>query len=197
MPERHWSAMCNSMRTIPIATPQTLAGGTDGSGGADASWLLMRVPGPGGLILDNPISALSRWKILDNLRRSLVTPAQILLLFLAWLMLLQPRFWTIVVAEAVLALPVLSCIRAILNKSAELPLDKHLHYTGRAIVRYLAQAGLSLTFLPYEAYFSLDAVVRTGGRMLFTHKRCWNGTLRAAPGAVGRVIWWDSISRCG
>ncbi|MDQ1261352.1 MAG: cyclic beta,2-glucan synthetase, partial [Euryarchaeota archaeon] len=34
-----------------------------------ASWLLMRVPGPGGLILDNPISALSRWKILDNLRR--------------------------------------------------------------------------------------------------------------------------------
>ena len=42
---------------------------------------------------------------------------------------------------------------------------------GRAIVRYLAQAGLSLTFLPYEAFFSLDAVVRTGGRMLFTHRQ--------------------------
>ncbi|MCX6678148.1 MAG: cyclic beta 1-2 glucan synthetase [Methanothrix sp.] len=143
-----------------------------------ASWLLMRVPGPGGLILDNPISALSRWKILDNLRRSLVTPAQILLLFSAWLMLPQPRFWTIVVIGAVLALPVLSCIRATLNKSVELPLDKHLHYAGRAIVRYLAQAGLSLTLLPYEAFFSLDAVVRTGGRMLFTRKRLleWNSS---------------------
>lgn len=143
-----------------------------------AGWLLMRVPGPGGLILDNPISALSRWKILDNLRRSLVTPAQILLLFLAWSMLPQPRFWTIVVAGAVLALPVLACIRTILNKSADLPLDQHLNSATRAIVRYLAQAGLSLTFLLYEAFFSLDAVVRTGGRMLFTHKRLleWNSS---------------------
>jgi len=143
-----------------------------------ASWLLMRVPGPGGLILDNPISALSRWKILDNLRRSLVTPAQILLLLSAWLMLSNPLFWTIVVVGAVLALPLLACIRAILNKSANLPLDKHLHYAGRAIVRYLAQAALSLTLIPYEAFFSLDAVVRTGGRMLFTHKRLleWNSS---------------------
>lgn len=163
-----------------------------------ASWLLMCVLGPCGLILDNSISALSRWKVLDDLRRSLVTHAQILFLFLAWLMLLHPRFWTIVVAGAVLALPILSCIRAILNKSAELPLYKHLHYTGRAIVRYLVQAGLSLTFLPYEVYFSLDAVVRTGGRLLFTPiSGCWNGTLRATPGAVGRVIWRDSISRYG
>jgi len=143
-----------------------------------ASWLLMRVPGPGGLAMDNPISGLSRWKIFDNLRRSLVTPAQILLLFLTWLMLLQPRFWTSVVVGAVLVSPVLACIRAILNKPSELPLDQHLHSAGRAIVRYLAQAGLSLTFLPYEAFFSLDAVVRTEGRMLFTHKRLleWNSS---------------------
>ena len=84
-----------------------------------ANWLLSRVPGPGGLILDNPISGLSRWKILDNLRRSLVTPAQIFLLFLGWLLLLEPRFWTFVVCGAVLALPVLACIRVTLNKSGE------------------------------------------------------------------------------
>ena len=35
-------------------------------------WLLPRVPGPSGRRLDNPLSALSRWKIFDNLRRSLV-----------------------------------------------------------------------------------------------------------------------------
>ncbi|MRR14043.1 hypothetical protein EG833_01150 [archaeon] len=57
-----------------------------------ASWLLTRVPGPGGLVMDNPITGLSRWKIFDNLRRSLVTPAQILLLLLAWLMMPQPGF---------------------------------------------------------------------------------------------------------
>lgn len=143
-----------------------------------ASWLLMRVPGPGGLVMDNPISGLSRWKIFDNLRRSLVTPAQILLLFLAWSVLLQPWFWTSVVVGAVLTPPVLACIRVVLNKPAELPIDQHLYSAGRAIVRYLAQAGLNLTFLPYEAFFSLDAVVRTGGRLLFTHKRLleWNSS---------------------
>jgi cyclic beta-1,2-glucan synthetase len=141
-----------------------------------ASWLLSRVPGPGGLALDNPISGLSKWKILDNLRRSLVTPAQILLLFLGWLVLPQPWFWTSVVVGAVLVPPVLACIRVILRKAAELPIDQHLYSAGRSIVRYLAQAGLSLTFMPYEAFFSLDAVVRTGGRLLLTHKRLleWN-----------------------
>ncbi len=33
-----------------------------------ASWLLKSVPGPGGMVMDNPISGLSRWKILDNLQ---------------------------------------------------------------------------------------------------------------------------------
>ncbi len=141
-----------------------------------ASWLLTRVPGPGGMVMDNPISGLSRWKIFDNLRRSLVAPAQISLLLLAWVALQHPIFWTSMVVGAVLALPVLASIRTILSKSEGLFLYKHLHYAGRAIARYLAQATLSLIFLPFEAYFSLDAVVRTGGRMLFTHKRLleWN-----------------------
>ena len=143
-----------------------------------ASWLLWRVPGPGGLVLDNPISGLSKWKILDNLRRSLVTPAQILLLLLGWLALPQPWFWTSVVVGAVLTPPVLACIRVILRKAVDLPINQHLHSAGRSIVRYLAQAGLSLIFMPYEAFFSLDAVVRTGGRLLFTHKQLleWNST---------------------
>ncbi len=151
-----------------------------------ANWLLSRVPGPGGLILDNPISGLSRWKILDNLRRSLVTPAQIFLLFLGWLLLQQPRFWTYVVGGAVLTLPVLACIRVILNKSSEVPLDQHLISAGRAIVRYAAQAGLILTFLPYEAFFSLDAVVRTGGRMLFTHRQLLEWQSSSSTRRMGR-----------
>ena len=61
-------------------------------------WLLPRVPGPSGRRLDNPISALSRWKIFDNLRRSLVAPALLLVLIAGWSMLYPPWFWTLVVA---------------------------------------------------------------------------------------------------
>ena len=50
-------------------------------------WLLPRVPGPAGRRLDNPISALSRWKIFDNLRRSLVAPSLVLVLIAGWCVL--------------------------------------------------------------------------------------------------------------
>lgn len=40
-----------------------------------ARWLFRRVPGIGKRTQKNPLSSLSRWKIFDNLRRSLVAPA--------------------------------------------------------------------------------------------------------------------------
>jgi cyclic beta-1,2-glucan synthetase len=49
-----------------------------------ASWLLARVPGPAGSTLRNPLSALARWMILDNLRRSLVPLATLVALITAW-----------------------------------------------------------------------------------------------------------------
>ena len=56
-----------------------------------AGWLLPRVPGPGGRRLSNPLSVLSRWKLLDNLRRSLVPAALTLLLLLGWTCFHPPR----------------------------------------------------------------------------------------------------------
>ena len=38
-------------------------------------WLLPQVPDESGGGVPNPLSVVSRWKILDNLRRSLVEPA--------------------------------------------------------------------------------------------------------------------------
>ncbi len=50
-------------------------------------WLLDRVPNDAGQLVQNPTSNISRWKIFDNLRRSLVEPATLLLLVLGWLWL--------------------------------------------------------------------------------------------------------------
>jgi hypothetical protein len=50
-------------------------------------WLLSRVPDESGRKVPNPISLVSQWKILDNLRRSLVEPATFLLLVFGWLVL--------------------------------------------------------------------------------------------------------------
>ncbi|MFA5027869.1 MAG: cyclic beta 1-2 glucan synthetase, partial [Candidatus Methylomirabilota bacterium] len=52
-----------------------------------ARWLLPRAPGPDGRPGPNPLSVLSRWKLFDNLRRSLVPPALTLLLLAGWTVL--------------------------------------------------------------------------------------------------------------
>src|SRR2546423_10132228 len=52
-----------------------------------AGWLFPRVTEESGEHAPNPISSISRWKIFDNLRRSLVEPATFLLLVLGWLAL--------------------------------------------------------------------------------------------------------------
>jgi len=48
-----------------------------------ARWLLPEIPGPDRLLRKNPLSLLSRWKLFDNLRRSLVPSALTLLLLMA------------------------------------------------------------------------------------------------------------------
>lgn len=70
----------------------------------------------------------------------------------------------------------------ICRKPREVLLRQHLTATLATANQRLAQAGFTLACLPYEAWFSLDAIARTLGRMLFTHKRLleWNPSGEAA-----------------
>ena len=69
-------------------------------------WLMPWVPRHGDRRERNPLSALSRWKIFDNLRRSLVAAALVLLFVAGWVLLSSPVAWTVSVAM-VLLLPTL------------------------------------------------------------------------------------------
>ena len=141
-----------------------------------AGWLLARVPGPGTERVRNPLSALSHWKLFDNLRRSLVPAALTLLLLFAWASLPHPGFWTLV-AVAILALPAASASLAnLLRRPDEVSPRQHLAAVAATTGRHLAQIVLTLAFLPYEAAANLDAIARTAWRMLVTHRRLleWN-----------------------
>ena len=156
-----------------------------------APWVLPRVPGPAGRRLQNPISALSRWKILDNLRRSLVRAG----------LALGAGRWVVDALPAV-ALdsrrgrdqPV-SDVLAVADGAGRWPADLtmggHLRAAVHSIGRDLSQTGLSLIFLPYDAYSNLDAVVRTVVRRRLTHTHLLEWTTAseaaAASGADGLV----------
>ncbi len=136
-----------------------------------AGWLCRSVPGPVGKGVRNPLSWLSRWKIFDNLRRTLVAPALVTLFILGWLLWPPAWVWTVVVLSIVM-IPA-CCLSAVsaMRGTGDFTRLQHLQQTIRLAGVGLAQAALILAFLPYEAYISLDASLRTVGRMLFTRRR--------------------------
>ncbi len=134
-------------------------------------WLLPRVPGFGGRRLKNPLSVLSLWKIFDNLRRSLIPAALTLLLLLGWTVLSPLWFWTPAAIGIILIPHLVACVLDLLQKPSDVRLNQHLAATMGSASKHFAQAAFTLACLPYEAFFSLDAIVRTVGRMLFTHRR--------------------------
>ena len=71
---------------------------------------------------------------------------------------------------------------ALLRRPADLTMGLHLRAALHSIGRDLAQTGLTLVFLPFEAYSNLDAVVRTVVRMSLTHTHLleWTTSSEAA-----------------
>ncbi len=135
-------------------------------------WLLPRVPGPDARRIANPLSALSRWKIFDNLRRSLVPAGLMLLLLGGWLFIPESAGLATLVVLAILLVPgLLAVLVDVFRKSVDLPLAMHLGGLVRSGARQLGQILLTLAFLPYDAYISVDAVGRTLLRLLVTHRR--------------------------
>ena len=141
-----------------------------------AQWVTPGVPGPDGRLQKNPLTMLSRWKILDNLRRSLAPAALTLLLLLGWTVLPAAWFWTSAVIGIILIPSLIASALNVLQKPGDVTLGQHLAAAVRSTGRGLAQAVFTLVCLPYEAFFSLDAVVRTVWRLLITHRRLleWN-----------------------
>jgi hypothetical protein len=134
-------------------------------------WLLPGVPGGDGRRTRNPLSALGRWKLLDNLRRSLTAAALVGLFLVAWARLSPAWEWTLG-GVGVLVLPALVVsLPSVARKPADVRLGDHLAAGAGSIGRQLAQALLTLACLPYEAFFSLDATLRTAARLLITHRR--------------------------
>lgn len=163
-----------------------------------AQWLLPRVPGPDARRIANPLSGLSQWKILDNLRRSLVPAALLLLLVGSWVLL--PGFGATgpVLVFAIIFLPaLLSAAVELFRRPREVSVSLHWRGLARTSARQLGQALLTFVFLPFDAFISLDAVIRTLFRLLLTRKRLlqWQTagdaerTARSGPIEFYQTMW--------
>jgi len=112
----------------------------------------------------NPLSVISRWKILDNLRRSLVAPASLGLLVGAFVSDLVPFSLVILVVVGLFA-PALIRLLDRAGQTRQLRIGG-LSREFRAFLRCL----IDTAFLPVHAWVSLDAIVRVAFRRLVSRR---------------------------
>jgi cyclic beta-1,2-glucan synthetase len=136
-----------------------------------ARWLWPSVPSADGSRVRNPISALSRWKIFDNLRRSLVPIALVALLIAGWMVPGMAVIATCAVLAALLVPPLLSAASGLARRPDEVSWQQHLAEVGRTAWRSLTSDALLLAWLPFDAVSSVIAIVRSSVRLLITRRR--------------------------
>ncbi|HEX2717215.1 MAG TPA: glucoamylase family protein, partial [Gemmatimonadaceae bacterium] len=164
-------------------------------------WLTPRVPGPSGPE-QNRLSALSRWKILDNLRRSLVEISQLLLFVGAWTVLPGSRVrWTLLALATVAAPWIISITIAVVRPPFDKSWRAYYRSVWRDAVTSAQQLALAIAFLPHQAWVSADAIVRTLWRLGVSRRSLleWqtaSQTERVVSGA-SRDVWrtmWPTVA---
>ena len=146
-------------------------------------WLLPFVPTRAGLAR-NRLPLISRWKILDNLRRSLLGPATVMLLLAAWAGLPgSPAIWTAAIVGA-LCFPLTPLVfEAMGGPGAREPWRMFIRTVASDATTALAQVALQLTFLAQEAYERTHAIALTLVRLTTTRRRLLEWQTAAAVAA--------------
>ena len=134
-------------------------------------WLTSRVPDESGRMVENPISTISRWKIFDNLRRSLVEPVTFLLLVCGWFFLPGGALYWTLVTLTLLLLPTLVQLAFNVGRAA-LKLSPTAALEGfKTFVTSFGFTLLNFAFLPHQMLLSIDAILRSLIRKFVTGKR--------------------------
>src|SRR5262249_27397348 len=110
-------------------------------------WLWPRLPYPGGPD-SSPLSLLDHWKIADNLRRSLLPPALLLLFLAGWLWLPgSPLAWTLLG----LLTPAWPFLVSLVTSLVRLINGGSWHEIRHSMRNHALRWLLALAFLPYES----------------------------------------------
>jgi cyclic beta-1,2-glucan synthetase len=145
-------------------------------------WLFPNVRNEAGKKVPNPLSLTSRWKIFDNLRRSLVEPAIFTLFLFGWLLGEEPWKWMLV-PICILLIPTFcelfdNLVRSIVKRDALIARDSlgNLFSSLRSVF-------LTVTFLAHQTLIVFDAVIRTLFRRFLTHHHLLEWETAAEAGA--------------
>ena len=134
-------------------------------------WIFGNGPTVGPDRIRSAIPAMGRWKMLDNLRRTLSAPACLLSLLAGFtLPLADASVWTSFILLTILLPPLIPVGAAIVPRRGGVTLRSHLGAFSNDLNMALAQTGLVITFTAHQAWLMGDAIARTLWRLFVTHR---------------------------
>src|SRR5437867_5340043 len=135
-------------------------------------WVFGRGPQSGGDPARHTIPLISRWKMLDNLRRTLSAPLTFLALLAGWaLPLPAAALWSGFVVATFAIPPLLPAVAGIVPRRLSLSQRTHWHAVGGDFTLALLQIGLLVTLAADQAWLMTDAITRTLFRLFVTRQR--------------------------
>ncbi len=137
------------------------------------------------------VPAVGRWKLLDNLRRSLSPPSVVLALIAGWAM--PPghaAIWTMFILATIILPPLIPVIANIAPLRAGVTLNSHLRALRAELALALGQSILMIIFLAHQAWLMGDAIIRTLFRLTVTRRHLlqWVPSAQAASTARAGVL---------
>ena len=137
-------------------------------------WLLPKVPTKNNRKVNNPLSALGKYKILDNIIRLFLNPMLLLVLVFAVLGNQQFSFvWTLFVV-VVIAISILFFLRTKMSRRTKGNKEiyyKNLYFGGRSLI---LRSYILFATIPFYTRLYMDAFFRSLYRLLYSHQNLLN-----------------------
>ena len=134
-------------------------------------WILGLARDADGTRARGAVPGLARWKMLDNLRRTLSAPTTVATLVVAWSLPSVPAAaWTAFVLGALLFPAALPILEGLLPRRQGISKRSHLRGIASDIAIAATQISLGVTLLAHQAALMADAIVRTLVRLTITRR---------------------------
>ena len=139
-----------------------------------AGWLFPNVPHSSGVKRTNPLSLFNRWKILDNLRRSLLPATSLALLITSWFISVKVgTISSLVVCTQLLFHPLAQPFTMATTRKG------FKSFSPAKLIHDLFRAAADAALLPHQTVVTLDAIIRVCYRRLISRHNLLEWTAQA------------------
>jgi len=143
-------------------------------------WIIGRARDAKGQRRKDLVPAIGRWKMVDNLRRTLSAPLTVATLIVAWTVPgVSAPVWTGFVLATALIPALLPVVTGLLPRRQGISKRSHFRAVGADLGLAAAQISLGWTFLAHEAWLMVDAIVRALTRLAITRRNMLEWTTAA------------------